>query len=308
MANKSNSYCLLSAIFDRPSFWTVWVNIATIITIDIIPALITVIANGILIITIIKTRTLHTPSNVIVGALCVTDFLVGTVTQPLFLTLLSYILTGQDLTSFAPVLWYSVKILASISFTYMFHINVDRYLAICRPLRYRQLATCRRYLYLVTTTFIIVAVIPSFGATIYFMLSTFAIVAMLPVMGYCYCRIFLAIRRQSRVITIEAISVVGQQVNHRKHRSTYHAFTLLITCGCFFVCYVPILAVYITNNHKLDICNFSRRKLIFFFWAEFLVLLNSFLNPIVYCFRLKAVRSAARQYFENMVCNRMSDS
>ena len=240
MANRSASDCLLPEIINQPPFWTVWVNITTIVMLDIIPALITVIANAILIITIVKTRTLHTPSNVIVAALCVSNFLIGTVTQPLFLTLLSYTLTGHDFRSFAPVLWHSVQILAGISFTFVFHITVERHLAICRPFRYCQLATCRRYLYLVISSFIIVAVIPSFGETFYFMLSTFAIVIMLPVMGYCYGTIFLAIRRQRNVVI--TIGTIGdedqnQQAIHRNKRNKKQTFTLLIISGCFFVCY-----------------------------------------------------------------------
>ena len=90
--------------------------ITSLAVIDILPALWTITGNAICIFTFAKTRSLHTPSNVLVGALCATDLYAGLVLQPLILTKWFMIPSQHDIHDIVKITSTTLYLGASASF------------------------------------------------------------------------------------------------------------------------------------------------------------------------------------------------
>ena len=293
MNTTVSNACLLPKLISRQS--DILVNTIIIIVLDIIPAFVTVISNGLLIVTLIKVRTLHTPSNVLIGALCVTDLLNGLLAQPLFLTTLVQLQLGHDASLLYELLVIAVHTLGGMSLLVLVLVTADRYLAICHPFKYLQFITCKRYMYLLPTG------LPPGIAYIFmsdllrkiFDIGSCAFAA--GVMIICYGSIYKITRKQTRV-TIN-MGTIGDEEQRREHETKENkskAYTVLIITVCFIICYSPFITYYSVIPLSAPICNVSTEMFIFFSWAHMLLLLNSFVNPILYCIRLSAIRIAMK--------------
>ncbi|XP_036970874.1 trace amine-associated receptor 2-like [Acanthopagrus latus] len=105
-------------------------------------SVLTVVLNLLVIISISHFRQLHTPTNLILLSLAVSDLLVGLVVMPPEIVLM-HSCTLLDKLSCAVFYLFSF-ILTSASVGNMVLISVDRYVAICYPLRYSSMITPRR--------------------------------------------------------------------------------------------------------------------------------------------------------------------
>ncbi|XP_061697536.1 trace amine-associated receptor 13c-like [Syngnathoides biaculeatus] len=105
-------------------------------------SLITVALNLFVIFAISYFRQLHTPTNLLLLSLSVSDLLVGLVLMPVEII---YIETCWLLGNVACALYYVADyIITSASVANMVLISVDRYVAICKPLSYLSQVTKRR--------------------------------------------------------------------------------------------------------------------------------------------------------------------
>ncbi|XP_029315395.1 trace amine-associated receptor 13c-like [Cottoperca gobio] len=105
-------------------------------------SLITVALNLLVIISISHFRQLHTPTNLLILSLAVSDLLVGLLLMPVEII---YIESCWFLGDIVCTLYYVVDyIITSASVANMVLISVDRYIAICDPLHYFTKVTKRR--------------------------------------------------------------------------------------------------------------------------------------------------------------------
>ncbi|KAM8745893.1 trace amine-associated receptor 3-like [Acanthopagrus schlegelii] len=105
-------------------------------------SVLTVVLNLLVIISISHFRQLHTPTNLILLSLAVSDLLVGLVVMPPEIILMQ---SCAFLDNLSCALFYLFSfILISASVGSMVLISVDRYVAICYPLRYSSMITPRR--------------------------------------------------------------------------------------------------------------------------------------------------------------------
>lgn len=289
-----SSVCLLPNQLQQSKHSGVLINTIIIILLDVVPAFVTVIANALLIITLMKTRTLHTPSNVLVGALCATDLLTGLISQPMYLAILLRLQLGLDASLFYYPFWYPVQIFSGYSAWLILFVTIDRYLAICYPFKYCQHATCKRYSYILVLPWV-----PSIG----FMfpardqkrlITATYLLFICVMMVYCYWRIYQAIRKQQSIVL--KIGVIGEAVEVDEQESKENkrkVYTILIITGCFMMCSIPF-AIFLIKAKDINLCNMSVGTFVFFGWASFFSLLNSSLSPLVYCIRLRAIRIAMK--------------
>ena len=300
----SRPTCELTSIIHEPENAFALIHTQIIMILDIIPALLTIIANAMLLVTLLKTRSLHTPSNVFVGGLCISDLLAGLVSQPLFLTMLFYTRAGLDLSSFTSIFWYSSEVFAGVSYTFILCITIDRYFAICHPFRYQRTASCGKHLCVAVALSLIIAPIPFISKDVFFWSSTVCIIGMVPVMLYCFGRIYYCIRKQCKGITKVGPSEEGktsQEVQRRKQikrgkEEKGKAYSLAIMFGCFVICYAPIMTV-ASIRDIFKLCQFPVSVFVLFIWSTMLLLVNSLTNPIIYCLRMRSIRNAARAIF-----------
>ena len=309
MASNSTAIknCPITKLIHQSEDNIALMNAIFLVILDINPAMITVIANAMLIVTIVKTQSLHTPSNVLIGALCVSDFLVGIISQPFFLVLLMKARAGQDFRPIDSLFVLSLVIFGGMSFILVLAITMDRFIAICHPFQYSRFASCKKYILLAVISSVFPVSVMFISKIVYYWVSIVTIFAAIPVMLCCYISIYGAIRKQNK--TILSIGAVGEE-NRRKLKENQEqkkkAFTLMIICGAFVLCYSPMFILAAVNRGPSNVCRLPPKMFVIFIWTMFLLLLNSFINPMIYCFRMKAVRDAVKKVFRCRVTNRVN--
>lgn len=99
--------------------------------------------NALVIISLFKFRRLRTTTNMFIGSLALSDFLLGLLTLPMYA--LFYLNTGMNKWKYLCLFKYSSVILSmSSSLINLVVIAVDRYIAILHPLKYQILMTKQR--------------------------------------------------------------------------------------------------------------------------------------------------------------------
>lgn len=298
---------------------TVKTNVTIFIAIDSIVAFLTVVCNGIFLIALKKSRSLHTPTNILFGALSLSDLFVGLVVQPLWIFKFSYILANKDASSFDyprfVITWFAIF----LSFVYIMSVSVDRYVAICSPFWYHAKATCKSHLYIAAAILSSSIVLYSLGQLTFALGSptaagytyyTFMGVSLV-VTGFCNLRIFYVSKKQKKSIgTLESSLKNAENTQNAEGRrfavrriqeNNKHTIIVVITT-LFFACYLPFL-VETVREKPVGFDNKSRSTLYMDnIWSDLFLLLNSLVNPVVYYARMQAFRKAVK----NVLCKKLN--
>ena len=262
--------------------------------------ILTIICNAVFFITLLKTSSLHTPSNILLGALCVTDLLAGLACQPLYI---AYLLgkPGPTRSSIVKALNFAYNVSCWNSFVSSLLITLDRYVAICYPYRYQEHATCRKYVYTAFCTFVLFVIYAIIQLTFYknseiifwsvqVSLQLLVIIAVL----IMYARIYrVVLSQRKRIASIRDVS--GRRKSRISFSERNRTHTVTIILAVFIACYAPH-TVYCIERILYYLGKFQyHRKLAL--WANYFVLLNSCLNPIIYCARSQEISRAAVKVF-----------
>uniref|UniRef100_A0A3Q3IMG6 G-protein coupled receptors family 1 profile domain-containing protein n=1 Tax=Monopterus albus TaxID=43700 RepID=A0A3Q3IMG6_MONAL len=259
-------------------------------------ALLTASLNLLVIISISHFRQLHTPTNLLLS-LAVADFLVGLFVMPfqIFLTEPCWFLGDLMcvLFSFLPF----ITVYASV--VNMVLISVDRYVAICDPLRYPTKITQKRvqvfillfWIYAVFYSFLLLydnlkqpsrynscygeCVINynrAVDIVLFFILPITAIIIL-------YMRVFVVAVSQARAMRshIAAVTLQCSVTVTAKKSEMKAARTLGVLVAVFLVCYCPFYCVTLSGY---DIITGSSANIL----INILIYLNSCLNPVIYAF------------------------
>ena len=276
-------------------------HITALCFINIVPTLLAIFGNGICIITITKTPTLQTTSNIWVGALCISDLIVGVIVQPIYYMSLISLATRYGI----EVAWLMNKrallLMANTSFFLLYFVTLDRYFAICHPFKYRRIATIKRciigailaFLMAIPTTMMdihAIKVVRIYGPVMESLVFLQIVV--------CYALIYKAILKQRQNITSTfARGEKRDEISTRKE-DRRKAYTIGIVILILVLCYTPITLVsFLAKDTAKEICDRSKETVIASSWGWFFMLLNSSLNPILYCLRMKDIRKAAKRIF-----------
>ena len=104
-------------------------------------------------------------------------------------------------------------------------------------------------------------------------------------------KIFQMVRRHQRQINsqTEAVShLQSMKVNVLKCRKS--AVTVLYIYGLFVICYVPFFGTLITDMlHPYTI-----KIQIAYDFSTTVIFVNSFINPVVYCWRIREIKKAVK--------------
>ena len=182
-------------------------------------------------------------------------------------------------------------------------ISIERYVAIKHSLRYAVIATPRRLKKAVVFCWVIalIEIIP-YGlmalipATLKYtkqvqyidkILTAFLLVNICAIV-YSNAYILSEARRQNKRLQSEQ---VPQEEARRLKKETKAARTLTVVLVALFVCYLPILAIKVLW-HALTKLVELRVLYVMLWWCVFFSLLNSVVNPLIYCWRQKKFRNA----------------
>ena len=253
-----------------------------------------------------KTTSLPKTLKILLLSLAVSDVSVGVLVQPFYISLLVKGLQ-QNIAICSTYKAFDVMVVffSTASFCGVVTISVDRFLAIHLHLRYRELVTHKRVVAVVISIWVFSAFWSSMALwapqNIRSLFVSFGTVIGLLLATLIYIRIYLAVRRyKNRIQTL--------QVQNAAQTSEMANFASLIksVIGTFYVflvflvCYLPIficLAVIATFGPSIAL----NRSLLY---SCTLVFLNSFLNPVIYCWKMKHIRQAMMNILRNMPWHR----
>ncbi|XP_029968097.1 trace amine-associated receptor 13c-like [Salarias fasciatus] len=261
-------------------------------------SLLTASLNLLVIISISHFKQLHTPTNLLLLSLAVSDFFVG------LLMSFQIVLTNGCWFFGDPmcVLYSSLDyIITSASVGTMVLISVDRYVAICDPLHYSTKVTVRRvsvcislcwscsFLYnsLILRDNLIqpgqfnscygecVVVIDNFIGTVDTILTFVGPVTVIIVL---YMRVFVVAVSQARAMRSQIAVIFQHQQTVRAKRSEMKAArTLGVVVVAFLTCLCPYYCSSLADQNSL----FSVMSVALEIWLFYL---NSCLNPVIYAF------------------------
>ncbi|XP_028654837.2 trace amine-associated receptor 1-like [Erpetoichthys calabaricus] len=280
----------------------------------------TVSGNLLVIITISHFKQLHTPTNCLVLSLAVTDLLLGGfVMPPLTVQLVESCWYLGD--AFCKLYLSTVIMLCTASVIHLSLISIDRYFAICYPLRYQAKITVSVTVNLILFSWILSAVL-GYGI-IYLELNLKGIEEFyyqnVKCVGNCvlmqnevsglisslftfylpgftmiciYLKIFSVARRQARSITdtVQQNQSAEEKRNAAsRRRERKAAKTLAIVMGVFLLCWSPFFVCNIINpvlNHPAPDILITALA----FFGD----MNSTFNPLVYGFFYSWFRKALK--------------
>ena len=259
-------------------------------------SLLTCIGNFIVVFVIGKTRDLHSPSFILLGCLAVSDLLVGLICQPLFVA--HKIAELKE--NFA--VFCTLKVLQSlsawitggVSLFILAAVLIDRLLALTLHLRYNTIVTVPRVF---QTTFILwmfvtVTVLLRFWMTNkwFFIPIGLGFLFFSVIMASSW-KIFRIVRRHQHQVKDQDMAVSHLQnktMNILKCRKL--AATVLYIYGLFLIFYLPYMVLLVVETF----IGFSRTVRIAYDYAATAIFINSFLNPVLYCWRISEIRRAVK--------------
>ena len=298
MNQSNNLTCLL---LDFTISWqkTEGVYITNIITcvLNSLFSLLTCAGNFIILHAIRKSQDLHSPLFILLSCLAVSDFLVGAVCQPFFVVIkIAELVDNFSCYCTVRTLQFTFAwITSGVSFLILAVVSIDRLLALTLHLRYDIIVTIPRIfetalvLWGFSITVAMLRFWMSYDQWIFLPLTIFLFT--LVVVTFSNSKIFHIVRRHQRQINNQTAAVLSHQtntVNVLKCRKS--AVTVLYVYGLFLVFYFPfsttmIIESFIGHTASVEIA---------YAYVTTAVFINSFLNPLVYCWRIRDIRRAVR--------------
>ena len=268
--------------------------IAIILTcaLNVVFSLLTSTGNIIILHVIWKKRELHSPSFSLLFCLSASDLLVGLICQPCFVvyniaelsdnfnvyctfriaqTMCSYVTSGMSLATLSG-------------------ISIDRLLSLTLHLRYNSVVTVERIVRTASVLWIlsITVVLLRFWISKWIIFPALLLLSTFVVTTLSTLKIFQIVRRHQRLIRQQQQSVQINTATALKCRKS--AVTVIFVYGLFMLFYLPICVTMLVHSFT----GYSLKVKIAYEYARTAVFINSFLNPLVDCWRISEIRRAVK--------------
>ena len=250
-----------------------------------------------------KTSSLPKTLKTLLLSLAVSDLGVGLLVQPLYVAILVMEIdqntNGTTYNSVYKAYLILKKVLVSASHLGIFALTFDRFLAIQLHLRYQELVTHKRVVAAVISIWVFSASI-SFLRQLYDSLIMGAVIFVVCVIitGLLYCKIYAAVRHHRN--QIRALQVQQELQNGEKaanaERLRKSALTTFYVYVVYLACYLPISCVVFakTNGDTVLLSHL-------WYFTLTLVYLNSSLNPLIYCWKMRHIRQTVMDILRNVI-------
>lgn len=267
--------------------------IASVVTciLNAVFSLITAIGNLIILQVIWRKQELHTPSFILLFCLAASDLLVGLVCQPFYV---AFKITELIDNFGAYCILRMIQSISGwtttgVSLAILSGVSIDRLLVLTLHLRYNTIVTVQRVLQTVFVVWMlsVAIVMLRFWIRQWLIFPVAIVVTSFLVTTISTLKIFQIVRRHQRQI-FQQQWVQSNIVDVLKCRKS--AVTVLYVYGLFIIFYLPLCATMVVET----LTGYTLRVKIAYDYAATAVFINSFLNPIVYCFRIEEIRRAVK--------------
>ncbi|KAL9974805.1 hypothetical protein ACROYT_G011891 [Oculina patagonica] len=260
-------------------------------------SMLTASGNFIILHVIWKKQELHSPSFVLLSCLAASDLLVGLICQPFYVAYKIAELEDNFSAYCVLRMIYSITgwTTSGVSLFILSGVSIDRLLALTLHLRYNMVVTVRRVFQTAVClwVFATAGVISQFWMNKWIILPVVTFALTFLVITVSTLKIFQIVRRHQRQISQQQQSVQFNVVNVIKCRKS--AVTVVYVYGLFVIFYLPFW----TTMFVETFFGFTLTVKIAYEYATTVVFINSFLNPLVYCWRIGEVRRAVKNTLRN---------
>ena len=265
------------------------------------------VENALVLVSFWRTPSLLTPANVLLISLAVTDLGTGLITAPLFfVSNIGKLIQDEALfCKVTPVYILAGTCLSGISLLTMAAISVERYTALRIHLRYNELVTMRRVCVVTVGMWLAVisVAVAAIASTIRVMhvASVILIPLFLAATAFCYIKIHRVVRRHQAQISAQKPGQIGQQQDENSfdikafRKSFVDMLAIYFLFLLHFTPHVVISFIVLAHGHTVPVVTAAEL-------AEAILLMNSALNPLLYCWRSQAIRSAVKETVRKAFC------
>ena len=262
---------------------------------SIIACPLTTLLNTLVMIAVKTKPRLRTKSNVALGCLATTDGILGVIGQPLFIAWLISMMQG-DASSANCMLQQlsrnSLRVLCLASFIHLTLMNVERYIAIKHSFEYiagmvtESRIFCSSALAWIATLLLTVP-LTIIDNDIFLTVNNVTISLCMAITIFCQVVLYFETRRHEKQIATQQVSVEARKKFIKEKKALRLTTTVLFI---LVLTYSPMIVVRVLIVNS--VMNSLNMKYIAFFTACSVLPLNSLINPIIYCIRMRQFRVA----------------
>ena len=274
-----------------------------ILILNILLSITASLGNALILLALYKETSLHPPTKLLFRCLAVTDLCVGLLTQPLYViavmpqgrkmnwVVLNYFNTANYISS------YTLCGMSGLTSTAR---SVDRLLALSLGLRYKQVVTLWRVRVVLISFWSIC--VPSGLILIWSENTTLIVVFVFNVLClvtsiFSYTKIFIKLREHQAQVRnhVHQRQTNGEGITLNIERYKKIVSSISWVQLTLIICYVPygIASLLWINGIDTDYPWLSTATLVY---------LNSSLNPILYCWKMREVRQAVKNTIRQFCC------
>ena len=263
-----------------------------------------IMLNIVAIIALRKTPTLPKPLKILLLSISVSDLCVGLLVQPLYVALVMIDERNPIFEPLARVNTISATFFCTATLLGICAVSVDRFLAIHLHLRYQEIVTPRRVEAVVISIWVLSAVISlprtrtnsEKASRIILAIIAFITLGCLIAIAIIYVKLYVVLKHhimqvQALNINLDSQTTVAIEDTARQKKCTVAIFYLYLT---LLICYLPNTCIALMVVADADV---PASEVIYF--SDALVYLNSCLDPLIYCWKMRQVRLAAMNMLRN---------
>ena len=258
-----------------------------------------------------KTSSLPKTLKTMLLSLAVSDVSVGLLCQPFYTSLLVKLIRQIDLTCETFMIFHIISTSFGIaSLLGVVTVSVDRFLAVHLHLRYQELVTHKRVVSVLISIWLLCMFLPPLTVLwvpphVNTLAKVVVVIVCLLLTTVTYGKLYLTVRRhknQIQSLQLQHVAQTGDMTNTlsaiKSAVGIFYVYLLFLVCYLpFFVCLVAIRI----NGPSISLKRCYHLSLT-------LVFLNSSLNPVIYCWKMRHIRHAIMDILRNMSFNRNQQS
>ena len=266
-------------------------------------AFVAITGNALVLYGVWKTPSLRSPSILLLCGLASTDFSVGVIAQPIFIARSFVGLFSRSVNLkliFIKIYTMIALCLCGVSLALMTGISIDRLIAIHKPLQYPNIVTSSRVTRIIVAIWIVSTLAASsefWEERVLFASLCSYILISLSISIICHATMYKIMRRHRLQIHSQIRAFDDRNARTIRiislRKSVFNAYVLFIV---LIICYCPYLVVcivyFIGKASELKLGRLLSSTVVF---------LNSALNPLLYCWRIREIRLAVLRTFRKIV-------
>lgn len=303
--NEEICYHFTKAHFYLGEFTPAWYIFNCVI--NAVFSIIAAASNLVILIAIRRTPSLHTPSGTLLFGLALSDLGVGLIVHPLFFCqILAKVIRDMPLFCGAGIaVEIAANALCIVSLLTVTAVSMDRYLALRLHLRYIELITIKRSVWLLVGIWLFSLTFGSLWLWQHELVKIVAIIIItisLSIASFSYINIYRIVLHHRSIIHVQRTQVSQAFEKHEEEIndvqsikkqaiSSFWVYCILAVCFTPYLCTVAVIeAKGVTFASRLA-----------YELTATLIFVNSSLNPLIYCWRLREINDAVRQTLRSLI-------